>query len=201
MIPRLRSLLSVAFLAAALVAACTAAEPFDPSGPCTTGGRAPGAYPELESRVPDRLAGAAPTSLDSGRSCLPEELGALVRQGVEELRFAGAVWPQGDRSGTTIAVFTAPGLRQAWMADFYEAGARAARKTENVERSIAAVAGVSVVRIDTLNDESFQTVAVLPERDDLVPVVIVASDVRETGTRAAHEERVAAAVETAAAAG
>lgn len=198
MIPRLSTVLSVVLLVAALVAACGASEPFDPTGPCTIGGRAPGAYPELEARVPDRLEDAAPTSLDSGRSCLPEELGALGAHGVQELRFAGAVWPQGDRSGTTIAVFTAPGLRQAWMADFYEAGARAARKTENVERTTEPVAGVTVTRIDTLNDESFQTVAVLPEQDDLVPVVIVGSDVRETGTRAAHEEHVRVAVEAAA---
>ena len=51
-----------------------------------------------------------------------------------------------------------------------------------------AVGSVAGRRLDTLNDESFQTIVVLEgPSTDLVRAVLVASDVREVGTRDGHE--------------
>ena len=70
-----------------LLAACGAT--FDPTGPCTADGSAPGAYPELEAAIPKTFRGAAPADLDSGRACTPDGLGTLAAHGVKEIRFAG----------------------------------------------------------------------------------------------------------------
>src|SRR5688572_5422476 len=58
--------LSALLVAALLAVACSAtsgAASFDPSGPCTTDGRGPGAYPELEALVPQRFLEATPKPL------------------------------------------------------------------------------------------------------------------------------------------
>ena len=62
---------------------------FDPTGPCTADGSAPGAYPDLEARVPTTYRDAAPETLDSGRNCSAESLGSLADAGFDEVRFAG----------------------------------------------------------------------------------------------------------------
>ena len=115
-----------------IVAGCTG-ETFDPSGPCTTDGRAAGAYPELEALVPRLFEGRAPDRIDSGRNCSPEALATLKDHGVNELRFAGATWDLGSGGGVTIAVFESATLEADWVAEFYEVGARNARKTESVD--------------------------------------------------------------------
>lgn len=185
-------------LVAALAAACgTSAPSFDPAGPCTADGRAPGAYPDLEHRLPATFEGRAPDSVDSGRTCTSAALGPLTGHGVTELRFAGAIWKLSERGGATLAVFSAPGLDADALADFYEAGAQAGRATENVERRTESIAGATVDRIETLNDQtSFQTVAVLHgTAPDVVEVALVASDVHESPSRAAHDALVVQAVE------
>jgi hypothetical protein len=181
----------------ALLAACAPAPVFDPTGPCGVDGREPGAYPELEATLPTTFEAAAPSLVDSGRNCTPTNLGTLIRHGVEELRFAGALWELGDRSGMTMAVFSAPKLDEAWMAEFYEAGARTARKTENVQVGSVAVGERDAFRLDTLNAESFQTIVVWePDGDGLVRVVLVGSFVREVQTREAHDRVVDRAIAT-----
>jgi len=187
----------VGLLTALTLGACSSggASTFDPQAPCNADGQRPGAYPELEAVLPAAFEGAAPKRLDSGRNCSEGALGTLVGHGVEELRFAGALWETGSRSGVTVAVFTAPGLTASQVAEFYEAGARAARKTENVTTSPIRVGGVEGHRLDTLNDESFQTIVVLDSRDgEIVHAVLVASDVREIQTLEAHEAVVRRAV-------
>jgi hypothetical protein len=185
----------VVALAATIVAGCTGAAPsFDPSGPCLTDGRAPGAYPDLERQLPASFEGRAPTTVDSGRSCTAAALGSLASDGISELRFAGALWELGQRSGVTLAVFSAPGLDAAALADFYETGAKAAKNTENVERRTETLAGVTIDRVETLNDQSFQTIAVVHGSSDLVRVALVASDVRESPGRASHDATVEQAV-------
>ena len=42
---------------------------FDPTGPCTSDGNVPGAFPELESVIPKTFRGGPPRQLDSGRTC------------------------------------------------------------------------------------------------------------------------------------
>ena len=74
-------------LAVALAAAaCSSGPPpsFDPTGDCTTDGRAPGSYPDLEALVPTKFMDVAPGTLDSGRNCTrdqPRLAGAAGHQG------------------------------------------------------------------------------------------------------------------------
>jgi hypothetical protein len=180
-----------------LVASACGSATFDPSGPCTADGRAPGAYPDMERLIPPRFEESAPTVLDSGRNCTPTALGSLASHGVGEVRFAGGQWHLGDRSGVTMAVFGSPnGLDAAWLGEFYESSARVAKHTENVSAAQAEIGGVNAFRVETLNDQtSFQTVVVWAGKD-AVDVVIVASDVNEIGSRAAHDQRVERAVAT-----
>ncbi len=104
-----------------------------------------------------------------------------------EVRFAGANWDLGSNSGVTLAVFEAPRLEAAWVAEFYEVGARAARRTESVEvGSVAIPDGSSGSRIDALNGESYQSVIVWPD-GDRVRVALVASFIRAVETREAHD--------------
>ena len=80
----LRAVVAVVFVA--IVASACAGARFDPSGPCTADGRAPGAYPELERLIPDQFDTAAATVLDSGRNCSASALGSLSSHQVGELR-------------------------------------------------------------------------------------------------------------------
>src|SRR4051812_26719149 len=109
-----RLLLVAGFAAVAgLVGACGSSEPgasVDPASACTTDGRMPGAYPDLEALLPSAYDGAAPATVDSGRNCTSNALGTLADAGVDGVRFAGATWPLGGASGLTLAVFEGDGL-------------------------------------------------------------------------------------------
>jgi hypothetical protein len=180
-------------LLAALVAGCSAGNEatFDPTASCTADARLPRAYPELEALIPSTFEGRPPTRLDSGRNCTPRSLGLLADSGFREVHFAGGTWEINSRSGVTLAVFSAPNLTAAKVADFYEAGARSASKTENVTRSTPVLNGTPAYQIDTLNDESFQTVVVWQAaQPGVVQIVLVGSDVRETNGMAEHRDRV-----------
>jgi hypothetical protein len=184
------ALAAILLLLAAVAGGCVggAAASFDPQGPCTEDAQRPGAYPDLEARIPTTYEGAAPVRLDSGRNCSAANLGTLTEHGIDELRFAGGLWETGERSGVTIALFRAPGLTMERLAEFYETGAKSARKTEAVTTDDFSAGSVDGRRLDTLNDESFQTIVVLEgPAPDVVRAVLVASDVREVGTRAAHD--------------
>lgn len=184
-------------VAGALLSGC-GGQIFNPDGPCTADGSAPGAYPELESTVPTALNGAPPNELDSGRACTPAGLGTLATRGVNEMRFAGATWAESSNSGTSLAIFTdpdGPALQPAWMAEFYESGARTASKVDSVETSEYPVRpSVSGRRVDVLNGESFQTIVVW-ERNGQVAAALVANAIREIQTREAHDRDVRLAVD------
>ena len=171
--------------------------PFDPTGPCTADGDAPGAYPELEATVPKVFRASPPGQLDSGRTCTPSGLGTLTTHSVKELRFAGATWGTGSDSGVSLAVFTSPdgsALPAAWMSEFYESGARTGKNVQTVDvADIATIPDSKARRLDVLNGESYQTVIVW-ERDGLVAAVLVASFIREVQTKEAHEAVVREAV-------
>ena len=177
----------------------------NPLGPCGDDARAAGGFPELETLLPTALGTPAipPDRVDSGRSCSDMALGTLKGHGVTELRFAGATWNGTSSSeGTVIAVFATPNwvppLEQAWVEEFYEAGARAGKKTDNIETSRPGLGGVGeVFWLDTINDLSFQTVATW-QADGVTHVVIVATDVAPSKTRAEHEAKVEAAIAAAA---
>jgi hypothetical protein len=195
-----RSVRLVAALVFVAVAVAGCGNSFDPTGPCTADGTAPGAYPDLEAVVPKVFAGTAPRQVDSGRTCSTDALGTLTSHGVKEMRFAGATWGTGTDSGLTLAVFVdadGPPLDAAWLAEFYEAGARTGKNVQSVDPTDLTIheAGGDVAgrRIDVLNGESYQTVVIWP-RDGRVAVVLVADFIREIQTRDAHDKVVATAL-------
>jgi hypothetical protein len=166
---------------------------FDPSGPCVVDGRTAGAYPDLEARVPPTLDGAAPTALDSGRHCTPAGLGALANHDLEEVRYAGAIWDLKGGNGVSSVVFALPdgaALPAAWIAEFYEAGARAGKKTGNIQvEDFALPDGRLGTRLDVLNDLSLQTIVTWQD-DAVARAVLVATPIGLGATRAAHDELV-----------
>ena len=185
-------LLATALLLATVLAACGSPIPvvsFDPTSPCTTDGRQPGAYPDLEGILPTAYDGRAPDSVDSGRSCTPAALGSLVARGVEEMRFAGSTWGLGGTTGLTVAAFEAQGLDPGAMIEFYAAGAKANRKTEKMQVSDTTAGGRPASRLDVLqSDGAYQTVVAWPSEDKGRVMVLLAADLGDTKVAAALEE-------------
>ena len=170
-----RSVVTLLFAAILTLGACAspAAASFDPTGPCTTDGSAPGAYPDLEDLVPTSYEGRGPDRLDSGRNCTAENLGALAGVGISEVRFAGATWDFGGNRAAALVVFEAPGLTAEAMADFYEKSATAADRTQVIGRSTPSLAGRPGHRLDTMTGDRQQTVVVWPAAaGDRVDVVL-----------------------------
>ncbi len=171
----LRTVLSIALALALGLAGCAAPEApsFDPTGVCTGDGSAPGAYPELEAKIPTTYEGRSPDTLDSGRNCTPENLGSLADDGLEEIRFAGGTWGFGGNRAAVLVVFSAPGLGADAIADFYASSARQANRTQVTGESSPTLAGRPGRRIDTTTGPRIQTVVVWPAAEpDLVNVVI-----------------------------
>jgi len=163
MSPIFRSVRIVALAAVlALLAGCTGATTasFDPTGPCSGDGSAPGAYPELEALVPASFEARAPDRLDSGRNRTAENLGTLADHGIEELRFAGGTWEFGSDIAAVLAVFAADGLTVDAMADWWEATARDSPRTQIVRATEVDMYGRGVRRLDTKTGERLQSVLV-----------------------------------------
>lgn len=198
--PRVRPIVA-AIAMAMLLAGCGALGPtFAPTGECVVDGRAPGAYPQLETLVPRSINDRPSTSLDSGRNCSSDALGTLASHGVHEVRFAGATWDESNGNGVSIAVLALPdgAFPVAWAEEFYLVGAQNGKHTGNIDTSRPTYAGVGpTFRLDTLNDLSFQTVVVWAD-GDLVRVVIVATQVGPNASRSVHDARVTEAVGAAA---
>ena len=201
--PGRRALAVLFALLTITVPACGTELAANPLGPCGDDARTAGGFSELEVLLPKALGadGRAPDRVDSGRSCSDVALGTLKSHGVTELRFAGATWNAGGSEGTVIAVLATPEwvpeLEEAWVEEFYEAGAEAGKKTDNIETSRPTIEPAGgVFRLDTLNDLSLQTV-VTWQREGLFHVVIVATDVAPGKDRAAHDARVLEAVQAA----
>jgi hypothetical protein len=149
---------------------------FDPTGPCTLDGSVPGAYPELEARLPTTYRGENPTTVDSGRNCSAESLGPLAELGFDEVRFAGATWSFGAERALVLAVFTAPGLGAADMATFYTESARATSRVEILDESEPTIVGRPGRRLDAKRVDRLQTVVVWPSSDPDVVNVVVSND-------------------------
>jgi hypothetical protein len=179
-----------ATIAAALfLAGCVgpAATSFDPAAPCGGAARQqmPGAYPDLETRVPAELDGRAPTSRDSGRFCAKETLGSVFDAGVAEVRFGGSIWEIGDRGGVQMAVFEGVGLTPELLATEYRRAADADRATEAVKATTLEVDGRPAWRLDIVNGSSRQAIVVWGSADESVVQVVVAADVDEAQLQAA----------------
>jgi len=166
-------------LAVALsAAACSGGPPpsFDPTGDCTTDGRAPGAYPDLEALVPTKYQGVAPGTLDSGRNCTVTNLGSLARLGIKEVRFAGGTWSFGAERAAVLAVFRTHGLTADYLAAFYNESARGAARTKILGASEPMIAGRPGHRLDTMTGERLQTVVVWPSAEPDVINVVISND-------------------------
>ena len=154
---------------------------FDPASPCTTDGRQPGAYPDLEALLPPDFQGIKPTSVDSGRNCTQAALGTLATAGIKGVRFAGAAWSLGGTTGLTFAVFVADGLTPPEMIDFYGAGAQASSKTDTFQTSDIAVAGRPGRRLDVLqSDGAAHTIVAWPSARSGIVDVLLATDLGDT---------------------
>jgi hypothetical protein len=179
-------------VAGAILAGCGSAIPvvsFDPSSPCTTDGRQPGAYPDLEALLPTEYRGKAPDNVDSGRSCTAGALGTLADDGIDGVRFAGATWDLGAATALTVAVFQADGLTPAAMIDFYQAGASGNSKIEKQVTSAITVAGRPGQRLDALHsDGTGQTIVAWPSATGQGRVmVLLASDLGDANVLDALE--------------
>lgn len=181
----------------AILAACSGgAATFNPIGTCGPDGKAAGAYPELEARLPTSFDGELPKAVDSGRHCSDTALGSFITHGAAGIEFAGATWDLGSGSGVSSALFSLPGrdLPAAWVAEFYEIGARTAKRTENITTSRPTFDGTGqAYRLDTLNELSLQSVVTWQDVS-IVRVVLVATVVAPGASRAAHDDLVSRAV-------
>ena len=147
--------------------------------------RVPGAYPALESLVPETLGGRPPTRLDSGRNCTPINLGTLADHGFRDVRFAGGLWATGSTSGVTLAVFEADGLTAAHIGEWYEASARLSSKTAGLRPSRPVIDGRQAYRLDLLASDTPQTVVAWSSADRRVVQVVIAAAVPESEIQAA----------------
>jgi hypothetical protein len=177
---------------AVVLGACGSSIPvvsFDPSSACTSDGRQPGAYPELEAMLPSTFQGKAPDNVDSGRNCTPASLGALADAGIEGVRFAGATWGLGGSTGLTFAVFEGAGLDAGAMRSFYEQSASTDRHTEKLSSSDVTVGGAAGRRLDVLasNGAGHTIVAWPADRADTV-FVLLASDLGDSAVTDALAE-------------
>lgn len=161
-----------------IVAACGTgqAASFDPTGPCTTDGRAPGSYPDLEAMVPKQYRGAPPQTLDSGRNCTVTNLGSLANLGITEVRYAGGTWTFGAERAVVLAVFRTRGLNAEALAAFYFQSANAAPRTQVVAQSAPTIAGRPGRRLDTTTGERTQTVVTWPGTEQDVVNVVISND-------------------------
>jgi hypothetical protein len=181
--------IAAALVAALLLAGCAepAATSFDPAAPCAGAARQqmPGAYPDLEARVPRQLDGRAAGSRDSGRFCAKETLGSVYDAGVAEVRFGGSIWEVGERGGVQMAVFEGAGLTPELYAAEYRRAAEQDRATEAVKATTLEVDGRPAWRIDVVNSNSRQAIVVWGSADGAVVQVVVAADVDEAQLQAA----------------
>lgn len=178
---RRTTLLVLVVAAAGLLAACGGASipvvSFDPSTPCTTDGRQPGAYPDLEALLPATYEGTAPVNVDSGRNCTTEALGTLADDGISGVRFAGATWDLGGTTALTVAVFEADGLDASEMLRFYQQGASTNSKTDKLVTGELTVVGRPAYRLDVLqSDGTGHTVVTWPAAQPGRVNVLLASD-------------------------
>lgn len=177
MLPTLlpRALLLTAVL---VLSACSSgvAASFDPAGPCTSDGRLPGAYPDLEALVPKAYRGDPPQALDSGRNCTAAGLGNLGPLGIKEVRFAGGTWTFGAERALVMAVFRGDGLDADKLASFYAAGASANSRTTIDGQTTPTVAGRPGHRLDTTTSERTQTVVTWPAMQPNMVNVVITND-------------------------
>ncbi len=186
--PRANTL--AALLAAGLVvAACSGSgdTTFDPAAACDPAAREqmPGAYPDLEARIPMLIDGEGAASRESGRFCSKETLGSVYDAGVTEVRFGGGIWEVGERGGIQLGAFEGDGLTPELFAEEFRRAADASRRTEAVRATTLEVDGRPAWRIDVVNGNSRQAIVVWGSADGEVTQSVIAADVDEAQLQAA----------------
>ena len=185
MLPRGRLSLVLVLIVVAACGGGGAAASFDVAAGCPAEGRAAGAYPDLEARIPTAYEGRGPDQLDSGRHCDPASLGSLAAAGFDEVRFAGGTWDLGGYRAVALVVFQAPGLTADRVAEFYATSARAANRTQVTGESTPEVAGRPGHRLDSTTGDRTQTVVTWPSVDDGVVNVVLTNDLPDPKIQAA----------------
>jgi len=180
-------LLALAVVAVAAACGAGPAPSFDPTGLCSTDGRAAGAYPDLEALIPTLYQGVPPATLDSGRNCTATNLGSLASLGISEVRFAGGTWTFGAERAAVMAVFRAKGLSADSLAAFYGESARTAARTEILAQSRPTIAGRQGQRLDTKTGVRVQTVVVWPAAGRDVVNVVITNDLPDARIQDAIE--------------
>ena len=178
---------ALALAAAFIVGACGGgpSASFDVAAGCPSEGRAAGAYPDLEKRVPTTYEGRGPTTLDSGRHCNTGSLGTLAEAGFDEVRFAGGTWDLGGYRAAALVVFEAPGLTAEQVADFYGTSAVGANRTTVTGESNPEIAGRRCHRLDTMTGDRVQTVVVWPSAYPGRVNVVITNDLPDPKIQAA----------------
>jgi hypothetical protein len=187
----LAALLLVAGASAALVA-CAPTPPPDGSLPCNSSidvQRAAGFDASLEAQLPVAGWSAVPTQVDSGRECSEARLGPLWGAGVRELRSAGAIFDNPDRTGYTLVVYRADELTLDALAYAFERGARGGRKTQDIRTSDETVNGWPAFRMTLINGDHRQVIVLfaVPSEAPLVRGVLT-SDLPDTEVSAVVQQ-------------
>ena len=172
---RLALALAAAVVALAACGQAVATPVPDPSSACAGADvqRAAGFYPDLERVVPGTLAGVAASSRDSGRYCSQKMLGPLYAAGHQEVRFAGATFPDTSRSGISLISYAAPGITADEVAAAFRAGSGTGRKIELISDDPRVVGGREGRRIELINGDTRQVIVLWPATAaDQVRIVI-----------------------------
>jgi hypothetical protein len=184
---RALAIVALGIVLAACVNDATPIGSFDPSKPCNGADSQvmSAAYPDLQAMLPTSLAGAAPTSLVSGRLCSANTLGTLYGRGIHETHFASAVWNRGGGSGIQLTVMSADGLTVANVLESYSSGAANAPKVHSLTTTNVKVNGLAGMRVDIENDDYAQDVVVWPGGTGGLIRVVITSDIHEPDLQAA----------------
>ena len=183
-----RVALLLALVALSLAAcAATAAASFDPTGPCTADGSAPGAYPDLEAMVPATYEGRAPDTLDSGPQLHGREpRRACADAGIDEVRFAGGTWGFGGNRAAALCRVQRPGPdgRRAWPTSTPRAPVRRTGPRSPASRRRRSPADRATASTPTTGERQ-QTVVVWPAAEPDVVNVVITNDLPDPKIEAA----------------
>ena len=156
--------------------------------------------PRRSCRRPWARTPGPPTASTRASPCSDAALSTLKTHAVTELRAAGATWTDSDSEATVVAVLATPGwvppLAESWVEEWYGGGEGGAEDRQRRDEPTDDGGGRRGFPSSTLNDLSLQTIVTWQDAG-LTHVVIVASDVAPLKERAAHDAKVAAAVEAA----
>ena len=162
-----------------------------------------GPHPRSTSRPAALPRGVRPVPIRTSRPGSPRRTRAVVplasTRDATATRPASAALPRPDLTrsaspagpGTggyraaALVVFEAPGLTAQQVAEFYDASAQGANRTQITAGSTPAIAGRQGYRLDTETGDRLQTVVTWPSEDENVVNVVITNDLPDPKIRAA----------------